>query len=169
MRRNTVFPVLGLSILASLVSLVAIVSIPMVVSLDSGRIGPSPYHQEIEDLYEKTSKGLPPSAPEWAQLDEAITENNMWFEQRLQTPQSGIGPLGVLELKSSKLAPFLAVIWAGPFLIATRRGVKPTALLMLAFPLVLYSLNLYSVLAAIVAAVSIVVVYFVRLRLSAKA
>jgi len=169
MRPNTIFVVLGFSILASLISLVAIVSIPIIVSVDSGHVGPSPYHQEIEDLYEQTRRGLPSSAPEWARLDELIAKNNIWFEKRLQVPRSSIGPLGVLELKSSKLSPILAVVWGGAFLIATRRGVQQTSLLMLAFPLVLYSVNLYSTLAAIVAVGSIIAVYFFRLRLGTRA
>ena len=108
------------SMLAGLITLAALILLPIDVTVQGDKIGPSPYRNEIDELYEITSQGLPADAPEWARLDVLREKNNIWFETE-GSRHNDVGVREYLTLKSLKLSPLLVVIWLLSFIVLARR------------------------------------------------
>lgn len=79
---------LSISLLLTLLSLLVTVVLPISISEQGAKVGPSPYSSQIDELYSKTSKGLPPEASEWKQFDDLIKKNNEWFESKSRCKKS---------------------------------------------------------------------------------
>jgi hypothetical protein len=134
------------SLFIALISLVVIYIVPVNVSVKEPKIGPSPYRAEIDELYKKTSQGLPPQAPEWAKLTEAREKNKQWFETDEQEnsilKKNNVTKL--IQKKSSKVGVLLMLIWgAATYLIAKSSFILSSATLVF-FPTLLYVIEVYS-------------------------
>lgn len=85
------------SVLVFLISIVLILFLPFDIISTVKEIGPSPYRDRINELYEITGKGLHPSAPEFGELDLLVENNNIWHEQRRSSEPKGF--LNAISIK----------------------------------------------------------------------
>ena len=108
-------------LIASLLTTAVLIFFPVNVSVQGDNVGPSPYRQEIDELYEITSRGLPPDSPEWARLEVLRLKNNEWFEAEASSQNHG-GIVEYMKAKFLKLSPLLVVIWGLCFVILAKRS-----------------------------------------------
>lgn len=157
--------VFSISLLLSLMSLIITVALPVNISEQSSKVGPSPYRVQIDEFYSKTSKGLPPDAPEWKQLEDLRRKNNEWFEEgsgRLPLPED-LKFFEVLKMKSSKVAPILMLFWSLCFYFLFRSRPQHSTLFILVFPALFFVVNLISFLTLIFIFSGILSVYVISL------
>lgn len=154
--------ILFFSLAMSLVSLIIILIAPVTLTEYSSSVGPSPYRQELEMLSSKLEKGLPPDAPEWRLRDELIKKNNDWFDEagKKRLVSKTLDPLAVWTMKSSKLALVVMLLWAVCFYFFIRTKPDMNALLVLAFPVLLTALKLFSLLSFLLISVAVCGIFF---------
>lgn len=161
--------ILSLSLLLCMLSVIIILAFP-IGNIDSDlKVGPSPYRVQIDELYIKTSKGLPPSAPEWKQLETLIKKNNQWFEVSGESTGKleSLSFFNILKLKSSKASFLLMLIWGIGFYLILKIKKDYLSIVALAFPLLLFMLSIISVLALTLISIAILGVYcvtFLKIR-----
>lgn len=155
--------IFSISILLSVLSVILIVVLPVNVFDNESKIGPSPYRVQIDELYAETSKGLPPDAPAWKQLEELRRKNNAWFETGGDSSAQleSLSLFDVLKRKSSKASLLLMVIWGLGFYFIHRANTHCISLLALAFPLSLFVFNIISIVALILITIAVLGVYLV--------
>ena len=119
MKTDRVRQVLNAAVLASVFTAILLVALLESISV-SDRIGPSPYRQELDELYEITSRGLPPDSPEWEKLEDLRLKNEQWFEGEINTQSDG-SIVEYFKAKSLKLSPLLAAIWGLSFVLLCKR------------------------------------------------
>jgi len=121
MRADRTRQVLNAAVLASVFTAILLVLLPASISVKGDRIGPSPYSQELDELYEITSRGLPADSPEWEKLEALRLKNEQWFEKEINGQSDG----SIAEYfiaKSVKLSPLLVVIWGSSFVFLFKRA-----------------------------------------------
>jgi hypothetical protein len=157
--------VLSFSLVLSLVSVIIIVLIPFTVSQQGSKLGPSPYRAQIDELYLITSKGIPPNAAEWQQLEDLKRKNNEWFNSKGDEFFSeNLTTVEIIKLKSQRASLILFVCWGLGFYFYFRSKINYLNFLVLLFPVVLFALNIISILAflSIFTGVFSVFVYLIR-------
>jgi len=156
------FRVLSFSLVMSLISLMIVLIVPVTLTEYGPRVGPSPYRQEIDALYLKTSKGLRPNAPEWDKITELVQKNNDWFDVAYsrQPVSKLLSPLAVWKLKGSKLAPGLMLLWGVCFYFLIRTRVDVNTLSVLIIPALLTVAQLLSLLSMLLISTAVCGVSF---------
>ena len=154
--------VLFVAFLLSVLSLVLIIVLPVGVSDQGSKVGPSPYRAQIDELYAETSKGLPPDAPQWKKLEELRRKNNEWFETDGQLTVQGesLSLFDVLKVKSSKISLLLMIVWGVGFYFILKVLGNYFSLFILVFPILLFIFNIISITALAVISVAVLSVYF---------
>ncbi|ODM29850.1 hypothetical protein A6779_12040 [Marinobacter adhaerens] len=157
--------ILSVSFALSVATFLLIIASPVVVSEGGKRLGPSPYAERIDDLYE-SMKGadISPYSQEWQELKELNQKNNDWFEERSREQNSApsLDYFGVLQEISSAITFILIVVWGGGFLLTYRILDEHWSLLVLVFPSLMFALRILSFQAFISIVLSVLVVYSIK-------
>jgi hypothetical protein len=154
--------ILTTSFLLSLLSLLIILVLPITISEEGSKVGPSPYRVQIDELSYKTRQGLHPDAPEWRQLEDLRIMNNEWFNstRRVTLLSEELSAYDFFQKASSKLAPVWVVLWGLCFFFLLRsKALHFSSLFILAFPIILFTVQLFSLLALVCIFISVVGVY----------
>lgn len=133
------------SALTLLISIFIVLLLPFDIISTVNDIGPSPYRDRINELYEITGKGLHPSAPELGELDLLVEKNNIWHEQRRSSEPKGF--LNAISIKSTSISPILAFLWAFSFYVIFRKELSYNALAFLSAPIIFTLYGGFSLLA----------------------
>lgn len=139
------------SFVVSIVSLAVVAYAPITTTDTSGEQVYSPYREELDALHEKTARGLPPSAPEWDELEKLAEKNKAWFEEhraaQIAESKSMSGVLRSWKRRSSFLSPVMMLLWGVLYYFFMRnKPPEKQALLVLTFPVALLFAQLMSLL-----------------------
>lgn len=163
--RQLMIKILSVSFALSVATFLLILASPVVVSEGGQRLGPSPYAERIDELYERMEgAGNSPYSQEWQELKELIQKNNDWFEERRGERGSApsLGYFDVLQEISSAITFILILVWGGGFLLTYRILDEHWSLLVLVFPSLMFALRILSFQAFISIVLSVLVVYSVK-------
>jgi len=157
--------ILSVSFALSVATFLLILASPVIVSEGGQRLGPSPYAERIDELYESMKgAGSSPYSQEWQELKELNQKNNDWFEER-RGERGGAPSLGyfdVLQEISSAITFILILVWGVGYLLTYRFFDGYWSLLILVFPSLMFALRILSFQAFVSIVLSVLVVYSVK-------
>lgn len=157
--------ILSVSFALSVATFLLILASPVIVSEGGQRLGPSPYAERIDELYESMKgAGNSPYSQEWQELKELNQKNNDWFEER-RGERGGAPSLGyfdVLQEISSAITFVLILVWGVGYLLTYRFFDRYWSLLILVFPSLMFALRILSFQAFVSIVLSVLVVYSVK-------
>ncbi len=163
--RQLMIKILSVSFALSVATFLLMFASPVVVSEGGQRLGPSPYAERIDELYERMEgAGNSPYSQEWQELKELIQKNNDWFDERSRELNSApsLDYFDVLQEISSAITFILILVWGGGFLLTYRILDEHWSLLVLVFPSLMFALRILSFQAFISIVLSVLVVYSVK-------
>ena len=157
--------ILSVSFSLSVATYLLILASPVIVSEGGQRLGPSPYAERIDELYESMKgAGNSPYSREWQELKELNQKNNDWFEVRRgeRGGAPGLGYFDVLQEISSAITLILILFWGIGYLLTYRFFDGYWSLLILVFPSLMFALRILSFQAFVSIVLSVLIVYSVK-------